>query len=79
MGSTAGRGAPMRVCHVITGLERGGAETALVRLLGGLDRAEFAPTVLSLTDRGVLGGAVEAAGAELHCLGWRRGRPPMPG
>ena len=79
MGSTAGRGAPMRVCHVITGLERGGAETALVRLLGGLDRAEFAPTVLSLTDRGVLGGAVEEAGAELHCLGWRRGRPPMPG
>jgi len=69
---------PLRVVHVITGLERGGAETALVRLLGGLDPARFASTVISLTDRGVLGEEVVAAQADLDSLGWRRGRLPGP-
>lgn len=72
------RGA-IRVAHVITGLDRGGAETALVRLLGGLGRDEFASTVISLTGRGVLGDQVAATGAALEWLGWRRGRLPGPG
>ncbi len=71
-------GGPVRVCHVITGLERGGAETALLRLLARLDRQLFAATVISLTDRGALGDAIAETGADLHCLGWRRGRPPLP-
>ena len=59
----------IRIMHVITGLERGGAETMLTRLLLGLDRHAFAQSVVSLTTRGSYGDLVEASGAVLTTLG----------
>ncbi len=59
---------PIRVLHVITGLNVGGAERMLVKLLAGFDRREIESTVVSLTGEGALAGAVREAGATLHEL-----------
>ena len=42
----------MRVAHVITGLEVGGAEMMLHKLLGALDRTAFEQLVISLVSPG---------------------------
>lgn len=44
----------IRVAHLIPDLSIGGAETALVRLLEGLDRDRFASLVVTLRDGGTL-------------------------
>jgi len=59
----------IRVMHVIGGLDQGGAEAMLVRLLRGLDRESFSQSVVSLTTRGVYGDQIEAAGVPLLTLG----------
>ena len=42
----------VRIAHIITGLNTGGAETMLYKLLSGTDRARFNPLVISLVDNG---------------------------
>jgi glycosyltransferase involved in cell wall biosynthesis len=59
----------IRVMHVISGLNQGGAEAMLVRLLRGLDGTAFSQSVVSLTGRGVYGDEVEACGIPLLTLG----------
>ncbi|MDO8607318.1 MAG: glycosyltransferase [Phaeospirillum sp.] len=59
----------IRVMNVITGLELGGAETALTRLVQGLDRDRVEASVVSLLPGGVLAGSIRAADIPLHCLG----------
>lgn len=66
---------PVTVLHLITGLERGGAETMLAKLVEGLDPARCRSIVVSMTDEGVLGARLRAAGVPLVTLGLRRGRP----
>jgi len=68
LGGTAPAAAstPRRVAQVITGLERGGAELMLLRLLGALDRGRFAPEVLSLRPPGVIGARIEQLGIPVH-------------
>ena len=60
---------PLCVAHVITGLERGGAETALQRLLDALDPAEVASSVTSLTVDGAVGVELRERGVETTVLG----------
>jgi len=67
----------IRVAHVIPDLAIGGAETALVRLLEGLDRARFASLVVTLRDGGALVARAEGAGARVASLGMRS-RLPSP-
>ena len=57
------------VLHVITGLGRGGAEAMLLRLLRGLDRNTFTQSVVSLTDHGVYGEAMESDGFRVTAMG----------
>ncbi|TXD34780.1 glycosyltransferase [Lujinxingia vulgaris] len=71
--STAGR--PVKVCHIITGLGTGGAETMLTRLIEGRDPRRFPTTVISLMDRGQMAERLEAAGAPVETLNLNRGRP----
>lgn len=59
----------VRILHVITSLNQGGAEGMLVRLLLGLDRSLFDQRVVCLTDRGVHGATIEAAGISLAYIG----------
>ena len=67
----------IRVLHVITGLNTGGAEMVLYRLIEGMDRSEFANSVISLTSIGPIGDQIRALGAPVRALGLSR-RSPNP-
>ncbi len=63
----------MRVCHIITGLNVGGAERALHSLLsGGLAKAHDCH-VISLSDEGHYGALISGLGVRVHCLGMSAG------
>ena len=61
----------MKVLHVITGLNVGGAENMLAKLIeqGGADQ----PEVLSLLPPGPIAERITARGVPVHSLGMRRG------
>ena len=67
----------IRVAHVLPDLEIGGAETALVRLLEGLDRERFASLVVTLRDGGALVERAARAADGVVSLGMRT-RLPSP-
>ncbi len=67
------------IVHLITDLELGGAETALVKLLAAHRHAPYTPVVVSMTGRGALGDAIEAEGVSLHSLDMRRSRIDLSG
>ncbi len=69
----------IRVCHIITGLYAHGAERMLHKLLSGLDRERFDPTVISLMGKGTLGPAIEAMGIPVLTVDLPRGRPHPAG
>jgi glycosyltransferase involved in cell wall biosynthesis len=59
----------LTVLHLITGLETGGAQRALARLVAGTDRRRFRSVVVSMTDAGAMGAEIAAAGTEVRTLG----------
>jgi glycosyltransferase involved in cell wall biosynthesis len=65
------------VLHVITGLNVGGAETMLAKLIesGEGDPSRLAPAVLSMLTPGNLAGRIRAQGAPLHSLDMHLGLP----
>jgi len=70
MGTVVGQ-QPSPILHCISGLQIGGAETMLCKLLGGMDRQRFPSTVLSLRGGGptanILGDlGVEVLSVDLH-------------
>ena len=67
----------MNILHVITGLDRGGAEAALTRLVSA-DRGNR-HAVVSLRDRGHYADALEGAGATVTELGMPRSRVTLTG
>jgi glycosyltransferase involved in cell wall biosynthesis len=67
----------IRIVHVISDLDSGGAEVMLAKLVGGMDRTRFSNTVISLTDRGQLGEQIESSAVSVHTLGMKQGRPDM--
>ena len=66
---------PVPVALVITDLDVGGAERALVALATGLDRRRWLPSVVALGGEGALAGPLRAAGIAVECLGVDRRRP----
>ncbi|ASC68827.1 glycosyl transferase [Achromobacter denitrificans] len=68
----------MRVLHVITGLGQGGAESVLFRL-ATYPEAGVEHTVISLTDEGIYGERLRAAGVAVRALGMKRGRVTLGG
>lgn len=64
---------PMRVVHVITGLDTGGAEMMLYKLLRALPPAEVSSTVVSLLPPGDLAAPIADLGIPVHDLNMRRG------
>jgi len=58
----------VRVLHVITSLERGGAENHLLALLGHADRAAFTFETAVLSGEGELVSALRADGIAVHTL-----------
>ena len=65
----------IRIVHLINDLFLGGAEHMLVKLLRGMDRDLFTSRVITMLPGGPLVEAARAAGAEVECLGMRRGVP----
>lgn len=59
---------PIPILHVTTGLNTGGAEMMLYKLLAAHDLTRFAPAVVSLADRGTIGPRIEALGIPVYCL-----------
>lgn len=65
----------MKVVFIITGLSTGGAERMLQKLLEKMDREQFQPEVISLTDKGEIGPRIETLGIPVRTLGMRRSLP----
>ena len=66
---------PVRIALVITDLDVGGAERALVNLVTRLDRRRWAPSVIALSKEGRLAEVVRRAGLPCECLACGRRRP----
>ena len=58
----------MRVVHIITGLNTGGAEMMLFKLLATIDRRRNEHHVISLLGYGTLGEKIKALGIPIHIL-----------
>jgi len=72
---TEARPDPIGVVHIISGLQIGGAEMMLYRLLQTMDKEVFPSQVVSMTDEGALGPAIRDLGIPLHTLAMKRGLP----
>src|SRR6266700_7164800 len=64
----------MRIMHVITGLNTGGAELMLLKLLSATTRASV-HVVVSLPDVGTIGPRISELGVPVYSLGLSR---PIP-
>ena len=65
----------IRILHLITDLNTGGAEIMLSRLVLSMNRGRFDNKVVSLTNLGQLGGDIQASGVPVFSLQMRRGIP----
>lgn len=65
----------IRLAFIITGLSTGGAEMMLLKLLQNIDRERFFPVVISLTDKGSIGGKIQELGISVHALEMSRSAP----
>lgn len=57
-----------KIVHIITGLNNGGAEAMLYKLLCGMDKEEYSIEVISMMGFGVMGVPIEQLGIPVHCL-----------
>jgi glycosyltransferase involved in cell wall biosynthesis len=64
----------IKVCHLITDLEAGGAERNLVNLVTHFDRSRIDSEVVSLLAPGIMAPEIRAAGIPVTSLGMGRGR-----
>jgi glycosyltransferase involved in cell wall biosynthesis len=69
----------MKILHVITGLDVGGAETTLHRLVTSMDPTRFLPRVVGLIEPGGMGRRLARDGVRVDSLGMRRGMPSPAG
>lgn len=65
----------LRIMHLITDLDIGGAETMLARLVAAMDRRRFDNVVVSMMTGGALRPIIEGEGVRVTDLGMRRGMP----
>ena len=63
----------IRIVHIITDLEIGGAEIMLANLLSAMNRSRFKPEVIALGERGPLALRIEALDIPVRVLGMERG------
>ncbi len=70
---------PIRIAHVITELNMGGAEQMLRKLVTRMDRDRFRCVVISMMERGPIGKKIAEAGVPVFRLGMGRGKPTPGG
>ncbi|HOO44645.1 MAG TPA: hypothetical protein PLM29_00345, partial [Deltaproteobacteria bacterium] len=64
---------PIRIIHLISTLDVGGAELSLTRLVSSLESSRFSNTVVSLTTKGTAGTMLEECGIPVHALNMTKG------
>lgn len=69
----------IKILHVSTGLNPGGAELMLHRLLEHSDRATFAHSVVTLIHEGEVGRRLQSIDVPVNALGMKRSRPSIRG
>ncbi|HXG23913.1 MAG TPA: glycosyltransferase [Chthonomonadales bacterium] len=69
----------LRLTYLVSGLNVGGAEMMLYKLLSRIDRTRFEPQVLSMSTRGAMGEKIAALGVQVTPLGFRPGKPNLYG
>jgi len=67
----------MKIVHIISGLNTGGAEVMLRELLRHSPRRDFEAQVISLSDVGPIGQSIRALGFKVSSLGMRPGAPDV--
>jgi glycosyltransferase involved in cell wall biosynthesis len=67
----------IKIVHLITGLQVGGAEIMLYKLLSRMDPGCFHNIVVCMTDGGQVAEWIRKLGIEVYALGMRRGRPSL--
>ncbi|MCU0576377.1 MAG: glycosyltransferase [Desulfobacterota bacterium] len=72
-----GHGRPIKVLHLISTLDVGGAEQNLLRLVASMNRDLFANEVVCMTVPGPLGSRLEQTGTPVRSLGMRKDRPEV--
>lgn len=70
---------PIRILHLITSLEVGGAETMLLKLVRQMDRHAFHNRVVCMTSEGPIGNRIRRAGISVTYLKMPRGRLTLKG
>ena len=65
----------IKILHLITGLDTGGAEVSLLRLTEAMDRDRFENVVVSLTTLGPIGTAISERGIKVHAIHMPRSLP----
>lgn len=65
------------ITHIVTGLNPGGAETMLYKLLAGATKGRFDSQVISLIDGGEIKEKIEELGVQVYSLGMNQGRPSL--
>ena len=64
---------PVKVLHLISNLSVGGAEQSLCRLVKDMDGSRFHCTVVSMTDVGPVGKAIQQTGCPVYAIGMKKG------
>jgi len=62
----------IKLVHVITGLNSGGAEVMLYKLLSVMDKNLFDLHVISMLDEGVFGPKITALNIPVYCLNMKK-------
>ena len=57
-----------KIIYIITGLNVGGAELVLLRLLMKINKKEYDPLVITLREKGIMGERIEKLGINVYCL-----------
>ena len=68
----------IKILHLITGLDTGGAETNLQRLTAAMRRDRFENVVVSLTSSGPMTETFRAQGVRVEAVGMSRSMPSPP-
>ncbi|MEA3222160.1 MAG: glycosyltransferase, partial [Thermodesulfobacteriota bacterium] len=70
---------PIKILHLISTLDTGGAETSLFRLVTNMDKESFNNIVVSMTDIGPVGKEIQACGIPVYALKMKKGLPDPRG
>lgn len=63
----------IKIIHLITDLDTGGAEMMLYKLITNMDKTEFTNVVVSMMNKGTMGESIEKHNIPLYCLNLKRG------